>query len=370
MDAAIAANKIIVIGGAGTNVDAQKQAPYRYINGADAQASAVNPGQFIASVLAGKPAKYSGDPASTTKTRKFGVVHNTNSTGIDYNLFLAQFKKYGGKTSDLVDIPYTLGEDTSQFRTQAQNLAPQIAAKLKAEGVTSVVHFTGFTDMLPALLAAQTQAEFFPENIMTGFGFPDIDLLARGWDAKQTAHMFGLGSAPIYVANQGSNSDSVYFDNYWGPNKGTFASSTNGQNFLMYEGIQMAGPKLTPQTFQQGVFSKPATGGAAEGKVGNFMNGWGRSSGLPYDEYSAVGLDYSMKWWDPEAVGASVLVRGAPAPGKFEFLYGGKRYASGQWPKGDQPFFDKTQSVFQLDSLPASETIEVFPCNGCPSQQK
>ena len=97
------------------------------------------------------------------------------------------------------------------------------------------------------------------------------------------------------------------------------------------------------------------------------MNGWGRSSGLPYDEYSAVGLDYSMKWWDPTAVGVSVLVRSAAAPGKYEFLNSAKRYAAGQWPKGDQPFFDKTQSVFQLDTLPAAETIEAFPCVGCPS---
>ena len=369
LDAAVAQNHIIVIG-AGTNADAQKQAPYRYINGADTDAGAVNAAQFVANVLAGKPAKYSGDPAATTKTRKFGVVHNTNSTGIDYDRFVAEFKKAGGKVTDLVDVSYTLGEDPTQFRTQAQNLAPQLAAKLKSEGVTSVVLFTGLQDMTPALLAAETSAEFFPENVMTGFAFQDVDLLARTWDQKQMAHMFGIGSAPIYVANQGSNADSVYFDNYWGPNKGTFASSTNGQNFLMYEGIQMAGPKLTVQTFQQGVFSKPATGGAAEGKVGNFMNGWGRSSGLPYDEYSAVGLDFSMKWWDPTAVGASVLVRGNPAPGKYEYLFGGKRFASGQWPKGDQPFFDKTQSVFQLDTLPANETIEVFPCKGCPSEQK
>jgi hypothetical protein len=365
-DGAIAANKIIIIG-AGTNSDAQKQAPYRYINGADTDATAVNAAQFVANTLSGKPAKYAGDTAIQSKTRKFGVVHNTNSTGINYDAFVAAYKKAGGKVADLVDVPYTLGEDATQYRTLAQNQAPTLAGKLKSENITTVVLFTGLQDMTPSLLAAQTSGEFYPENVMTGFAFQDVDLLARGWDAKQTAHLFGIGSAPIYVTNQGSNSDSVYFDNYWGKDKGTFASSTNGQNFLMYEGIQMAGPKLTVKTFQQGVFSKPATGGAAVGFVGNFMNGWGRSSGLPYDEYSAVGLDYSMKWWDPTAVGVSVLVRSAAAAGKYEFLNNAKRYASGQWPKGDQAFFDKTQSVFQLDTLPAAETIEVFPCVGCPS---
>lgn len=366
LDAAVAANKIIVYG-SGTNQDAQKQQPYRFINGADTDATAVNTAQFIANALAGQPAKWAGDTSLTTQTRLFGVVHDTNSTGVDYDLFVKEFKAAGGKPSQLVDIPYDLGVDATQYRTLAQNQAPTLAGKLKAAKVTSVVLFTGLQDMTPALLAAETAQDFYPENVMTGFGFQDLDLLARGWDAKQTAHLFGIGSAPIFVTNQGSNADSVYFDNYWGPNKGTFASATNGANFLMYEGIQMAGPKLTVKTFQQGVFSKPATGGAAQNDVGSFMNGWGRSSGLPYNEYSIVGLDYSMKWWDPTAVGVSVLVRSASAPGKYEFLNGAKRYASGQWPKGVPAFFDKTASVFQLDGLPANETIEVFPCVGCPS---
>ena len=196
------------------------------------------------------------------------MVHNTNSTGISYDTFVAAYKKAGGKVADLLDVPYTLGEDATQYRTLAQNQAPTIAGKLKAENVTSVVSGPVGQDITPTLLAARTSGEFFPENVTTGFAFQDVDLLARSWDAKQTAHLFGIGSAPIYVANQGSNSDSVYFDNYWGKDKGTFASSTNGQNFLMYEGIQMGGPKLTVKTFPQGVFSKPATGGAAEASSG------------------------------------------------------------------------------------------------------
>jgi hypothetical protein len=368
MDASIAANKIIVIGATGSTNDAQKQQPYRYINGADTNAAAVNAGQFIANALAGLPAKWAGDPSYQAKTRKFGVLYDTSPAGIEYSLFKDAYTKLGGKASALDPVSYDIGTDPSQTKTVAQQQATGLVTKLKSDGDTSVVLFTGLQDMTPAILSAATAQDYNPEWIMTGYQFQDVDLVARSWDKQQTQHLFGIGDAPIYVNNQGSNADEVYFDNYWGKDRGVFSSSTNGQNFTMYAGIQLAGPKLTPQTFQQGLFSKPATGGAAVGNVGNFMNGWGKSVGLPYNEYFAVGLDYSMKWWDPTAVGVSVLVPGSnPGAGKFEFLNNAKRYAAGQWPKGEPAFFDKSASVFQLPSLPPNETIEVFPCKGCPS---
>ena len=54
-------------------------------------------------------------------------------------------------------------------------------------------------------------------------------------------------------------------------------------------GIQAAGPKLTPKTFQQGLFSIPASGGAAQGYPTGCFTGYGRTSGLPYDEYLSTG---------------------------------------------------------------------------------
>ena len=74
-----------------------------------------------------------------------------------------------------------------------------------------------------------------------------------------------------------------------------------------------------------------------------------------------------MKWFDPEAVGVSNLVPGPPGAGKFVFLNGAKRYYAGTWPKGDQPFFDRSASLVQLESPPPSDAPASFPCEGCPS---
>ena len=42
--------------------------------------------------------------------------------------------------------------------------------------------------------------------------------------------------------------------------------------------MSLAGPKLTPQTFQQGLFSMAATGGAATGNTQNYMTAYGPCS--------------------------------------------------------------------------------------------
>jgi len=187
------------------------------------------------------------------------------------------------------------------------------------------------------------------------------------WPADQSAHVFGIGTSPPYAADGSSaNGLQTFFQTYWGTTRGTYSPGAVGIGFLLYSGIQLAGPKLTPQTFRQGVFSMPAASGAINGQISNFMTGYGRSAGVPYDEYQTIGIDYSMKWFDPEAVGVSNLVPGPPGDGKFVFLNGAKRYYAGHWPKGDQPFFDRSASLVQLAAPPASDAPPNFPCNGCP----
>ena len=178
-------------------------------------------------------------------------------------------------------------------------------AKVKDSGATSVVLFTDIVNMTPAVMKAATTQDYFPEWVITGLGFQDIDFVARLlWPAEQTAHVFGIGASPPYAADGSSaNGLESFFDSYWGDTQGTYAPVAVGIGFLLFSGIQLAGPKLTPQTFEQGVFSMPAAGGAIDGQISNFMNVYGRGAGVPYDEYQTIGVDYAMKWWDPEAFG-------------------------------------------------------------------
>ncbi len=366
----LAAEEIIVItsGGEarGSNDDAIEQSPYRWGN-QDTGVFAVNAGEFVAKSLSGRKAQWAGDEALQTKVRKLAVLHPVGAGGVDVSKFEDAFRKYRGKGS-LTTVSYDLGDDPSALGDEAQRLAPQVLAKIKDSGATSVVLFTDIVNMTPAVMNAATDQEYFPEWVMTGLGFQDIDFVARIlWPPEQVTQVFGIGTSPPYAADGSSaNGLETFFDTYWGENQGTYAPVAVGIGFLLHSGIQLAGPKLTPQRFEQGVFSMPAAGGAIDGQISNFMNAYGRGAGVPYDQYQTIGADYAMKWWDPEAFGVSNLVPGPAADGKFSFLNGAARYYAGTWPKGNQKFFDRSASIAQLESPPPADAPPNFPCDGCP----
>ena len=136
--------------------------------------------------------------------------------------------------------------------------------------------------------------------------------------------------------------------------------------YTLHAGVQLAGPKLTPDTFQQALFAMPAFGGAASNQVQSFMFGYGRTSGLPYDQYSQVGLDYALMWWNPDEVGKGKIIFDE-GTGKFMYPDNAKRYYAGQWKKGEPELFDPSNSISHFTELPESDVVPEYECVDCPS---
>ena len=44
-----------------------------------------------------------------------------------------------------------------------------------------------------------------------------------------------------------------------------------------------------------------------------------------------------------------------------------KRYAAGEWKKGEPKLFDPSNSISEFKGLPASDAVTDYPCTGCPS---
>jgi hypothetical protein len=152
---------------------------------------------------------------------------------------------------------------------------------------------------------------------------------------------------------------------YWGPNRATDGASATTQLLWFLTGVHTAGPNLTPKTFQQGIFSVPATGGAATDNPANSMTAYGRNPLLPYDEYASQGLDYAPWWWDPDQSGPG-SASGGVGQGVGWYLDGAKRYRATEWPKKQFAWFTKDGAVFKFDSRPVP--IEyVGDCATCPS---
>jgi hypothetical protein len=361
--AELVAKKIIVFYGGITNLEAAKQAPYRYLGGFDNNATVINTVQFVARQLKGETAKWSGD--FTTKKRIFGLIRP--ESGIDWQYYTSTAKKEGLTLAKGAELVYSVPLDTSQVTAKNQEEAPVLVAKLKDAGVTTVLLFTSFA-MNQAVLKAADNLDYHPEWVFTGMGAQDIEITARilqGIAPEQMKHVFGLGDLPLYVS--GIDDPQVnWFNWYWGKNQGVYSAGTVGTLYLLNAGVSLAGPKLTPKTFQQGLFSMPIFGGAASNQVQSFMFAQGPAADLPYDEYSQVGLDYAIMWWNPTQTGKGKILFD-DGTGRFMYIDNAKRYKAGEWKRGEPKLFDPSNSISEFNGLPASDTVPEYECTGCPS---
>jgi hypothetical protein len=195
-------------------------------------------------------------------------------------------------------------------------------------------------------------------------------LLARTYPVDQSVHAFGISNVSPWVTDQSAapvrDDVNERLNWYWGTNVGTTASSPPQQLGWLLAGIHAAGPKLTPETFRQGLFATPAFGGAATNSATGTMTGYGKNAGLPYDEYLAVGIDYGVLWWDPQTSGPSQGT-GTDGKGVAWYVNDGARYRSGSVPKKQFAWFDKSASVYKFDTRPGPARTLAGECTGCPS---
>jgi hypothetical protein len=362
-EAELAKSKIIVNGAAATMLtpaELAAQSPYRWATQADTTASVYLVSSFLARSLAGERAKWAGDESMHGTKRTFGLV--TPEGVIDVDLLTELVRKDGGPPPA---IGVTYDPDT------VDEVAKTLVARLQSSGVTSVVLFSN-NAATTALTKAATANGYFPEWIVTGYQFQDFDGFARNYDQQQFAHAFGVGvlnPRPLEDPNTPAPLES--FDWYWGKNQGTFAPTTVGWMTFIYNAIQYAGPDLTPTNVRKGLFSVPASGGASDGTV-SFQSGYGRTVGLPYDEYLGLGTDVELIWWNPELESTGTnAVANFPGKGRFMYLGGGKRYSFGQFPAKEPAFFEESASVYEVPrvrSFPSGAIPAPNPCTGCPSQ--
>ena len=356
LEASAAQDGIVVNGYAASTEKALKQAPYRW-GQADSQASAINAAEFAGKQLVGKKAQWAGDESLRSKPRTFATIYTDGV--IDSGGFDKEFAKYKGKSAQ--NFPYTSNGSPLGDPQAAQDAAPSIVTKMKSLGVTTAVMFTDI-GMTTAVLQVATKQDYHPEWIITGNQFQDVVFLARSYDQDQWSHAFGLSTVAPAVADGSVPQSPVGW--YWGPNQGTEQVVVDTWLRWFFEGVQAAGPKLTPATFQQGLFAVPAQGGAATGDPTAGQMAFGRTAGLPYDEYMQLGTDFAPVWYDKDTVDFSNIF---PITGKGVEWYvdGARRYAAGTWPAKPFKFFDTTGAVVKFATRPVP--LVPNPCAGCPS---
>jgi hypothetical protein len=253
-------------------------------------------------------ATHAGSAALRQKQRKFGLVFPDDAV-------YAQCIKEAGPRLSAAGISIAKEIRYSLEIAKLQQEAPNMAAQLKAAGVTTVLLVTD--PILPFFLTGSaTQQDFWPEWFVTGTVLTDADVAGQFYDQDQW--QFAYGQSYLSDIRQGQASESYRAYKKIRPqDEPTLTRDLDYYSLLMlFIGLQMAGPNLTPQTFQRGMFSYPG----ANGPLGHWS--WGPN------DYTAID-DAREIYYDRRALSAF-----NNQPGRYVSPNGDKRYR-GNWPAKD-----------------------------------
>ena len=218
-------------------------------------------------------------------------------------------KKYGCNPGPNVEYQLDLGT----MSNQAANIIP----KLKEAGVTTIM--CGCDPIMPVFLTGEmNRARYYPEFIIVGTALTDTDIVGQLWNQEAAKHAFGVSSLQAPVPP----TETIAYEAYKTVRNDEPAFGVDIIYFQMQMlaiGLQMAGPNLTPETFEQGMFSYPPRLGPA----GFWQFG-------PRD-YTAAN-DVREVYWDPNAISNYNGKKGA-----YVETFPGVRWKQGEIPEGDPP---------------------------------
>jgi Periplasmic binding protein len=304
--------------------------------------------EYITKKLAGRNAEFAGDEAMHDQERVFGSVNleiNEESATLSER-FQSDLEDEGVEITERVAYAFDPG--------RLQEQADQIMARMKAAGVTTIL-FRGDPVAPANLTQAATAQDYFPEWVVDGSNLVDSTVFARTYDQEQWAHAFGVSSLTARAEPLEQNYNFIY---RWWTGEEPPARDTNPVLYpgpsLFFNALQVAGPNLTAQTLQDGLFSSEPTPEA----ITNPSISFGDHGIWPYTDYNGVD-DATEIWWDPDETGPDEIDR--DDTGMWRYVDGGRRYGYGEWTDEPSKVFQEEGSIAILEDPPEDERPPDYP---------
>jgi ABC-type branched-subunit amino acid transport system substrate-binding protein len=327
----------------------EENKPYIMTNTLSPEQAAQLTAEFIGKQVGKGKAQHAGDDAKKTKNRVYGILHYNTPDGQytdSFDTLKSGLKKYG----------ITPKADASFFLdlSKAQETARTVITKMKDAGVTSII-YTGDPLMPGPFTQEATAQDFHPEWIIGPTVLVDTAIFGRTYDQEQWAHAFGV-QLPNGRTPEELNGSYVLYNWFHGTKPPSNTYQVLNPSVLEFaRGVMLAGPKLTPQTFRDGLFRYPPSGGDPI----NPEQSWGKHGFWPGTDYYGTD-DAGMLWWDPTAVGQDEI--GQVGNGLYRSADGAKRYTRGKFPpKGQGGLFDVATSVTIFEQIPPSVPRPDYP---------
>jgi hypothetical protein len=292
---------------------AQRQ-PYEWSIATDCNSVVDTTSEFVDKELGNGPAAFAG-PGLQGKPRRIAIISPDNPWYQDCaNEAIKIMKAQGVQVVD--DIQYQLNLAT------LSNQAASVIAKLSNDGITTVV--CGCDPVFPVYLTSRAHEQSYsPEWVVAGVALTDADIVGQLFDQSEWSHAFGVsysGDTPPKRGTLGYNAYKLVRND----EPANAVDLIYAQMYQLAMGLQLAGPNLTPQSFQQGMFSY-------QGSVANAPAAQLGTWGFPVGHWTPQ-VDSRIIYWDPNKISTFNGKQGA-------YVQASPRYRQGQYPTGSPHVF-------------------------------
>ena len=328
----------------------EKYYPYIWEPGATPLQTTALAAEMVGKLAPPGKAELAGDAATKAKDRVYALVHYDTPAGDQQEAFedlRDRLREQGVKIA--VDVPFLLDIP------KAQETARTIIARLEQEHVTTVIYY-GDPFTPGPLTKEATRQDFHPEWILGPSALGDSTFFARMMDGEQWSHGFGMSLLSGRAAPETNDSVKIYQWAFGEDPPSNTVTVTEPPLRFIFAGIHMAGPKLTPETFRDGLFRlPPAGGGPTIPEVS-----WGSHGIWPSLDYGQID-DMTLIWWDPDVSGDDEI--GVDGDGMYRYADHGKRYELGELPDSieDARLFDDDVSETIFEQQPAEDVAPTYP---------
>lgn len=273
--------------------------------------------EYMCKRLLGRAAVHAGDPSFRSQPRKLGVITedwDAYGSGIGANLPGLVREQCG---AEMVVQRFNSANPEQSY--------PTAVSQFRLNDVTTVVTDLDARFLTGFLTAAEAQG-YFPEWFIPGTYANDQTELPffLQYNRRQWSHAFGI--SPWTIAHLPVNRDSFRAYRTIDPANDPNGADTFAHLLQLANGIQMAGPELTPLSFREGL---NAMGTRTPEPP------WGVTGGFGPDDHSYID-DVAEIWWDDTAPNPYW----GNSPGSYRYVDCGRRLGLGAIPSTAPRVFD------------------------------
>ncbi|MHB8328418.1 MAG: type 1 periplasmic-binding domain-containing protein [Acidimicrobiales bacterium] len=231
-----------------------QHAPYDWSLATDGTDLATDIANYAVQKLcpAGTPAAYAGGSLKNAPRKFAGIAPQNELYQTSATTFKQIMEAHG---CQVTNFQYSL--DLGTESQQAANLV----AQLKAGGYTTII--CGCDPIFPVYLSGQAaQQSYLPEFVEIGAALVDQDYVGQLYNQQFYSHAFGISPNEATVPYTQSIGYAAY-KTVRSDEPSYFVNIIFLQMEMLAIGIQMAGPNLTPASFQTGMYNYPPRLGPA-----------------------------------------------------------------------------------------------------------